>query len=91
MFIFLCFRVSKFITKSVKVKEIDYSNMDQDYVLLERKYGVHLGIKKMAAITTKNGLTRRNIIVVTDSNDVKNQISSLKIIQFAFLISSSNL
>lgn len=64
-------RISKYITSSVKMKPIDYSNQQSDFVLLERKYGVPFGIRSLKAVQTKNGLTKRNLLVITHNNDVK--------------------
>lgn len=56
--------------RTQEAREPDYNNYIQDYVLLERKYTIELGIKKMKPVVTREGLTKSNLIVITDNNDV---------------------
>jgi len=58
----------------VEIKPIDYSNLDSDFILLERKYGLPFGVKSLKAVQTKNGLTKRNLIVITHNNDVSFEV-----------------
>lgn len=62
--------LQKFVYKTKKIRKLDYSRVKQGYILLERKYGLDIGVKHMQATITKEGLTKSNLIVVTDNNDL---------------------
>lgn len=53
-----------------KAEELDYNKEIAQYIILDKKYGLGVGLKSLSAVTTRFGLTKRNLIGVTTSNDV---------------------
>ena len=53
-----------------KDEELDYNKEISQYIILDKKYGLGVGLKSLSAVTTRFGLTKRNLIGVTTSNDV---------------------
>ena len=52
---------------------IDYNADKSEIVVLDRKYGLSYGLKYLGAVHTRHGLTKRNLIGITTSNDVSAQ------------------
>lgn len=56
--------------KTKKPEDLDYSREPHQFIILDRKYGLNLGLKALTAVTSPNSLTKRNLIGVTLNNDV---------------------
>lgn len=53
-----------------KDEPLDYSSEVSQYIILDKKYGLSVGLKYLSAVNTKFGLTRRNLIGITNKDDV---------------------
>ncbi|EAS03520.2 transmembrane protein, putative (macronuclear) [Tetrahymena thermophila SB210] len=59
-----------FSESGAKYEDFNYLNENMDIIALEQKYGYSLGIKKMAVVTTKLSLTKRNLMIITPNNQI---------------------
>jgi len=62
--------LQKYVLKVKKDEELDYNREVSQYIILDKKYGLNVGLKSLSAVNTRYGLTRRNLIGITTSNDV---------------------
>ncbi|KAL4479883.1 hypothetical protein ABPG74_020399 [Tetrahymena malaccensis] len=59
-----------FSESGAQYEDFNYLNENMDIIALEQKYGYSLGIKKMAVVTTKLSLTKRNLMIITPNNQI---------------------
>ena len=62
--------LNKFWFHTAKDRPVDYHDENGNFILLDQKYGLPFGIKKLKPVQTKAGLTRRNLIALTTDNRV---------------------
>lgn len=56
----------------IKKKELfDYHADKPMFVVMDKKYGLPFGLKHLGAVSTRHGLTKRNLIGLTTSNNVR--------------------
>ena len=67
--------LNKFYFGTAKHRSVDYNEENGNFVLLDQKFGLPMGIKTFKPIQTKAGLTRRNLIAITTQNSVSNFFS----------------
>ena len=63
-------RLQKYVFKMKKDEEFDYNSEVSQFIILSKKYGLSVGLKHLSAVTTRHGLTKRNLIGVTTKDDV---------------------
>lgn len=63
--------IQVYILKLKRKEELDYHSEKPQFVVLDRKYGLPFGLKYLGAVSTRHGLTKRNLIGITTTNDVK--------------------
>lgn len=62
--------IQTYVLKAKKRDPIDYNADKPQFVILDRKYGLPVGLKYLGAVNTRQGLTKRNLIGITTTNDV---------------------
>lgn len=62
--------IQAYVLKVKKRDPIDYNADKPQFVILDRKYGLPIGLKYLGAVNTRQGLTKRNLIGITTTNDV---------------------
>lgn len=63
--------IQTYILKFKHRDQVDYNSDKSEIIILDRKYGLPYGIKYLGAVHTRHGLTKRNLIGITTSNDVR--------------------
>lgn len=67
----MIFRLEKYYFKYNPEDEIiNYNINDLGVFYLQQKYGVPFGVKYFKSFISKNGITRKNLIFITDKNQV---------------------
>lgn len=74
---------AEFGRKEKHLPEVNYSNDEQEYVILQKKYALPVEIKKMKAFDSNIDLTSKNIMIVNNNGQIyslpRNSISTRKI------------
>lgn len=63
--------IQVYILRIKRREELDYHAEKPQFVVLDRKYGLPFGLKYLGAVSTRHGLTKRNLIGITTTNDVE--------------------
>ena len=69
---FFYFRLEKYYFKShySSLDNFNYNLNDLDIVFLQAKYAFPLGIKEFSTFKSKREITRKNLLIITSSNQV---------------------
>lgn len=62
--------IQTFVLGIKRRDDLDYHADVPQFVVLDRKYGLPFGLKYLGAVSTRHGLTKRNLIGITTTNDV---------------------
>lgn len=59
-----------YVVRIKKKDDLDYHADKPQFIVLDKKYGLPFGLKYLGAVSTRHGLTKRNLIGITTTNDV---------------------